>query len=217
MRDGGKPRLFTDRRLLALSAGNFTVGAGAYIVTGILPQMAADMGGSVAALGQTVTAFAVAVGVGAPLLAGPTSSIDRKRLLSFGLLLFAAGQIASCARIRLRDTHRGPICLGARRCAVQSARFGRSGAAHGSRGSGKGRQHGVRRIYRRDSIWRAHRNDAGRRSGLARHARFDWRACAVGARCRAQMHAHRSVRSAHRWPGVAPDSSPRHYCWSSCW
>ena len=95
MGENGKPRLFTDRRLLALSAGNFTVGAGAYIVTGILPQMAADMGGSVAALGQTVTAFAVAVGLGAPLLAGPTSSIDRKRLLSFGLLLFAAGQIVS--------------------------------------------------------------------------------------------------------------------------
>jgi MFS transporter, DHA1 family, inner membrane transport protein len=77
--------------LIALCFGNFIIGTGTLIVPGMLPQLAEGLNVSLPVAGQLVTAFAAATCVGAPLLAGFTSRIDRRVLLVAMQLLFVAG------------------------------------------------------------------------------------------------------------------------------
>lgn len=81
--------------LAALAFGNFVVGTGTLIVPGMLPLIAEGIGVSLPLAGQLVTAFAAAVCLGAPLLAGATSRYDRRSLLAATLLLFALGHVAA--------------------------------------------------------------------------------------------------------------------------
>jgi len=87
------PSVARDARLWALAAGNFAIGTGALIVSGVLPLMAADLQRSIPATGQTVTAFALAVAIGGPLLAGPTSRFDRRLILQIALACFIIGNV----------------------------------------------------------------------------------------------------------------------------
>jgi predicted MFS family arabinose efflux permease len=57
----------------------------------MLPQLSEGLGVSVPVAGQLVTAFAAAVCLGAPLLAGVTSRLDRRALLVAMQLVFVAG------------------------------------------------------------------------------------------------------------------------------
>jgi predicted MFS family arabinose efflux permease len=77
--------------LLALCFGNFIIGTGTLIVPGMLPQLAEGLSVSVPHAGLLVTAFAATVCVGAPLLAGLTSRVDRRGLLVAMQLLFFIG------------------------------------------------------------------------------------------------------------------------------
>ncbi len=79
--------------LYALSFGNLVVGTGTLIIAGIINDMAADLQTSVAAIGQLVTGYSLAVCLGAPVLAGLTSNFDRRRVLTGALVLFAAGHL----------------------------------------------------------------------------------------------------------------------------
>ncbi|PZG16360.1 MFS transporter [Nonomuraea aridisoli] len=80
----------------ALMVSVFVVGTSEYLVAGLLPQLAADLGVSVATAGQAVTAYALGVVVGGPLVTIVTVRLPRKGL-ALGLLgLFAAGN-AMCA------------------------------------------------------------------------------------------------------------------------
>lgn len=81
--------------LLALCFGNFIIGTGTLIVPGMLPQLAEGLEVSLPVAGQLVTAFAAAVCLGAPLLAGATSRIDRRTLLVAMQLLFVAGHLGA--------------------------------------------------------------------------------------------------------------------------
>lgn len=81
--------------IVALGFGNFVIGTGTLIVPGMLPQLADGLGVSLPLAGQLVTAFAAAVCLGAPLLAGPTSRYDRRSLLTATLLVFALGHAAA--------------------------------------------------------------------------------------------------------------------------
>ena len=82
-------------RLFALSFGNFVIGTGTLIVPGMLPALADGLGLSLHATAQLITAFAITVCVGAPLLAGVTSRYDRRALLVSMQILFFAGHVAS--------------------------------------------------------------------------------------------------------------------------
>lgn len=84
-----------DLRLWSLAAGNFAVGTGSLVMAGLLPVMAPDLGRSIPAVGQAVTAYSAAVALGGPLLAAVTSRIDRRTLLGIGLALFALGHVGS--------------------------------------------------------------------------------------------------------------------------
>lgn len=78
-------------RTYLLAAGAFAVGTSAYVVTGVLPAVSAEMGVSVTTAGQLSTIFALSYAVGAPLLASLTGRWERRSLLVVALLLAALG------------------------------------------------------------------------------------------------------------------------------
>jgi len=82
-------------RILTLSLGSFAVGTGAYVVTGVLVDIARDLSVSVAAAGLLVTVFAITSAVASPILVAATSGVPRKRLLVGALLLFATANAAA--------------------------------------------------------------------------------------------------------------------------
>jgi len=84
-----------DPRLLALCVGNFVIGTGAMIVTGMLNDIAADFALSAATAGQLISVFAIATCVGAPLFATLGSRIDRRLLLAGALLIYGAMHLAA--------------------------------------------------------------------------------------------------------------------------
>ncbi len=75
----------------ALLAGNFVIGCGVMVVAGSLNDLSLSLAVSPAVAGQLITAGAVAMGAGAPLLAAALAGWDRRRLLTLALLWFAAG------------------------------------------------------------------------------------------------------------------------------
>jgi predicted MFS family arabinose efflux permease len=80
-------------RVYLLSAGAFAVGTSAYIVSGMLPAVAAALGVSLTAAGQLTTAFALAYALGAPLLAVLCGRWERRTLLVVALLTAGAGNL----------------------------------------------------------------------------------------------------------------------------
>ncbi|MFD8914070.1 MFS transporter [Streptomyces sp. NPDC059575] len=81
--------------LTALCVSVFVVGTAEYLVAGLLPQVAADLGVSVGAAGQTVTAYGLGVVVGGPVVTLATARVPRKVLAVALMLLFAVGSAVS--------------------------------------------------------------------------------------------------------------------------
>jgi MFS transporter, DHA1 family, inner membrane transport protein len=81
--------------LWVLLIGNFIIGTGILLPTGLLNDISADMHISSATAGYLALAGGIVVGIGAPLAAAFTSRIDRRTLLTFALVLYAAGHIAA--------------------------------------------------------------------------------------------------------------------------
>ncbi|WP_245479004.1 MFS transporter [Rubrivivax rivuli] len=79
----------------ALMAGNFAIGCGVMVVAGSLNDLSASLQVSAAVAGQLITAGAVAMGLGAPLLVAVLARFDRRWLLTAALLWFAAGNALS--------------------------------------------------------------------------------------------------------------------------
>lgn len=82
-------------RLWTLLAGNFIIGTGVLMPAGLLNEITADLSITAARAGLLMLVGGVVVAVTAPLVAGLTSSIDRRRLLVFALTLYAAGHLAA--------------------------------------------------------------------------------------------------------------------------
>lgn len=87
--------IFTDRRLAALSAGNFVVGTSLYIVGGLLNELAAAFEVSIAKAGFLIAAFAITSVIAAPLFATLGSRFDRRLLLSLALIVCAGANGAA--------------------------------------------------------------------------------------------------------------------------
>jgi len=77
--------------LLALSV--FLIGTVEYIISGILPLVATDLGITTSAAGTLVTAFALAAAVGSPILIAATIRVDRKKMLIVTLGIFVLSSI----------------------------------------------------------------------------------------------------------------------------
>jgi predicted MFS family arabinose efflux permease len=92
------------RRVIpALLFGNFVIGSGVMMVPGMLASLAKDLQVSVPVAGQLTGLPGLVMAVGAPVLAGLTSGLDRRRLLVISLLFFALGHVA-CLSANSFDT-----------------------------------------------------------------------------------------------------------------
>lgn len=81
--------------LLALAIGAFGIGTTEFVITGLLPDIAADFGVSIPTAGYLTTGYALGVVVGAPLLAIVGRRVSRKRMLMVLMGLFIAGNLLS--------------------------------------------------------------------------------------------------------------------------
>lgn len=80
----------TGLSILLFAVGGFALLTTEFIILGLLPGLARDMGMSVAAVGQLVTLFAVTVMLFGPFLTAWLSSFKRKPLFIAIVLVFAA-------------------------------------------------------------------------------------------------------------------------------
>lgn len=76
-----------------LAAGVFLMGTTEFIVAGILPEIAADLGVAVADAGLMITVFAVGMIVGTPTMAVLTLRLPRRVTLTLSLAVFAFGHV----------------------------------------------------------------------------------------------------------------------------
>lgn len=81
--------------LLALAISAFGIGTTEFVMMGLLPNVADDLGTSVPTAGYLVSAYALGVVIGAPLLTAFGSRIPRKRMLLLMMAVFTAGNLAS--------------------------------------------------------------------------------------------------------------------------
>ncbi len=77
--------------LLALAIGAFGIGTTEFVMMGVLPEVAADLGISIPAAGHMITAYALGVVVGAPLLTAVAVRLPRKTMLIAMMAVFALG------------------------------------------------------------------------------------------------------------------------------
>ena len=63
--------------ILALAVSAFAIGTTEFVVMGLLPQMAQDLGVSIPATGMLVSGYALGVVLGGPLLAMATARLPR--------------------------------------------------------------------------------------------------------------------------------------------
>ncbi len=80
----------------ALSACNFVIGMGAFIVVGLIDPVADAFTISRAAAGWLMTFYAISYAILSPLLVSATGAIGRRRVLALGMGMFALGA-AGCA------------------------------------------------------------------------------------------------------------------------
>jgi predicted MFS family arabinose efflux permease len=76
-----------------LAIGSFSVGTNGFIIAGLLPGIAGDLGTTVGATGQIMTVFALTYAVCAPIFATLTGGLDRRKLLAGSLVGLAAGNL----------------------------------------------------------------------------------------------------------------------------
>lgn len=88
---------FPRRLLLPLAGGNFVVGVGTLVIASMLPALSSDLGASIAAVGQLLAGYAIALAIGAPTIAALTSRVDRRWLLTAALALFGALHLLASA------------------------------------------------------------------------------------------------------------------------
>ena len=63
-------------KLVSLALGAFVIGTESYIVAGVLPSLASDLGVSIPVAGQLITAFALTYALSSPIIVSPDSEIS---------------------------------------------------------------------------------------------------------------------------------------------
>ncbi len=79
--------------LLALTISAFAIGTTEFVIVGLIPTIAADLGVSLPSAGLLVSLYALGVAVGAPVLTAITGKVPRKALLVALMALFTAGNL----------------------------------------------------------------------------------------------------------------------------
>jgi predicted MFS family arabinose efflux permease len=86
-----------DPRAYLLALGMFAIGTDAYIVAGVLPQIADNLSTSLSAAGLVVSVFSLSYAVGSPIASAITTSWRRSIVLVGGLGVFALANLLSAA------------------------------------------------------------------------------------------------------------------------
>jgi MFS transporter, DHA1 family, inner membrane transport protein len=94
--------------ILALALGGFAIGTTEFVTMGLLPQIADGTGVDIATAGHYISAYAIGVVVGAPLIAVMAAKLPRKGLLMALMGFFAVAHVS----IAFADTY--PTVMGAR-------------------------------------------------------------------------------------------------------
>ncbi|QRN79837.1 MAG: MFS transporter, partial [Nocardiopsis sp. BM-2018] len=79
--------------LLALALGAFAIGTTEFVIMGLLPEVAADLGVSIPTAGHLISAYALGVVVGAPLLTALSTRLPRKNALLLFMAVFLLGNL----------------------------------------------------------------------------------------------------------------------------
>jgi DHA1 family inner membrane transport protein len=81
--------------IFALAVGGFAIGTGEFVSMGLLPNIAGGVRVSIPQAGNVISAYAIGVMVGAPLIAAVGARLPRKRLLWWLMAAFVLGNLAS--------------------------------------------------------------------------------------------------------------------------
>lgn len=79
--------------LLALTLGAYAIGTTEFVIVGLIPTIAADLGVSLPSAGLLVSLYALGVAIGAPVLTALTGRVPRKTLLVALMVLFTLGNV----------------------------------------------------------------------------------------------------------------------------
>ncbi|MBB6467421.1 MFS transporter [Aminobacter carboxidus] len=79
--------------ILALAVASFCIGTTEFVIMGLLPEVAADLGVSIPAAGLLVTGYALGVVIGAPIIAVGTARLPRKPVLIGLAMMFVLGNL----------------------------------------------------------------------------------------------------------------------------
>jgi DHA1 family inner membrane transport protein len=93
--DAGSQERTALRAILALGVGGFAIGTGEFVIMGLLPDVAQDLRVSIPQAGHVISAYALGVVVGAPVLAVLGARWPRRALLMALMAFFALGNVAS--------------------------------------------------------------------------------------------------------------------------
>ncbi|MGW2597614.1 MFS transporter [Streptomyces klenkii] len=121
--------------LLALAVSAFGIGTTEFVMMGLLPNVAGDLGTSVPTAGYLVSAYALGVVFGAPLLTALGSRVPRKRMLILLMGVFTIGNLASALAPTFGTLIAGRVLAGL----PHGAFFG-VGSVVAARLAGEGRQ-----------------------------------------------------------------------------
>jgi MFS transporter, DHA1 family, inner membrane transport protein len=81
--------------ILALACGGFAIGTGEFAIMGLLPDVARTFAVTTPQAGYVISAYALGVVVGAPLIAVAGAKSSRRTLLLILMAVFVAGNLAS--------------------------------------------------------------------------------------------------------------------------
>ena len=81
--------------MLALGVGGFSIGTGEFVIMGLLPEVARDIGVTIPEAGHVISAYALGVVVGAPALAVLAAGWGRRALLIALMAAYAVANIGS--------------------------------------------------------------------------------------------------------------------------
>jgi DHA1 family inner membrane transport protein len=90
-----QPRTAIALVTLALAVGSFGIGTGEFVIMGLLPDVAKTFGVSTPEAGHVISAYALGVVVGAPVIAVLAAKMARRTLLLLMMTIFTLGNVCS--------------------------------------------------------------------------------------------------------------------------
>lgn len=101
------------RLLILFTLVNLVIGTGAFVIGGVLQTIADDLGVSVPAAGQAMSAYALATALLAPLVLLATSRWSRRHALVGAMVLFTLGNVLCALANDLLTLLAGRVLMGA--------------------------------------------------------------------------------------------------------